>query len=155
MAPDCRIAPASDLKLVRELFREYAADIQVDLCFQGFKEELAALPGAYAPPRGALLLAFFGAEVAGCVALRPLDGRVCEMKRLYVRPAFRGLGVGRELASAIIAAARRAAYRAMRLDTLPQQMPAAMALYRGLGFLPIPPYNDNPLEGVQHLELTL
>jgi len=157
MSGDCLIAPASNMELVGQLFREYATDIQVDLCFQGFAQELATLPGAYAPPTGALLVACWGAAPAGCVALRPLDleGGVCEMKRLYVRAPFRGLGVGRELAGAIIAAARRATYRAMRLDTLPQQMPAAMALYRHLGFRPIPAYNDNPLAGVQHLELTL
>jgi len=161
------------LDSVRALFREYADEIQVDLCFQGFARELAELPGQYAPPLGRLLLARGGDQLAGCVGLRPFDeGRrpeagaapsnrlptgpttTCEMKRLYVRPAFRGRGMGRALARAVIDAAREIGYERMRLDTL-AHMTAALDLYRALGFGDAPPYRHNPLPGATYLERNL
>lgn len=151
------IGQASDaaaFELAASLFREYQTAIGVDLCFQGFAEELAGLPGAYAPPRGRLLIAHVGTEAAGCVALRPLEDGIAEMKRLYVRDAFRGTGLGRRLAGAVIAAARDAGYARMRLDTL-DTMTAAIALYRALGFVEIAPYRPNPLPGPRFFELRL
>jgi ribosomal protein S18 acetylase RimI-like enzyme len=142
------------LAAARQLFEEYAASLDISLCFQGFDEELSSLPGAYAPPRGRLLLASRGKESAGCVALRPLEPEICEMKRLYVRPAYRSDGVGRLLAERVIHEAAMAGYRRMRLDTLPT-MEAALALYRRLGFQEIAPYTANPVKGAVFLELQL
>jgi putative acetyltransferase len=139
---------------VHTLFEEYAASLEVDLCFQGFEQELATLPGDYVRPNGRLLLAWWYDEVAGCVALRRIDPNVCEMKRLYVRPAYRSHGVGRALALRAIGEARQAGYRSMRLDSLPS-MKSALSLYRTLGFQDIAPYRDNPVEGTAFLELQL
>lgn len=148
-----------ELAQARELFLEYAAWLGVDLCFQHFDEELAGLPGAYALPRGRLLLAVADEQAAGCVALRPLAGDmpaggVAEIKRLWVRPAFRHLRLGHRLVSQAIAAAREVGYRRVVLDTLPQ-MEAARALYQSFGFLPMHPYYDNPLPGVIYLGLDI
>lgn len=138
----------------RELFLEYADAIGTNLEYQGFSAELDALPNPYIPPRGALLLADVGAELAGCVALRPLNKDVGEMKRLYVRSNYRKLRLGQRLVEAIIETARAAGYRELRLDTLPT-MVAAQALYRRLGFIEIPPYNDTHLPGTRFYSLTL
>ncbi len=147
-------APGPELAAVRDLFLEYAGSLNFSLCFQDFETELEGLPGAYAPPRGILLLAQDGGEAAGCVGVRPLDAGRCEMKRLYVREHHRGSGLGRRLAERAIAFARAAGYRSMLLDTLPQ-MEAATRLYRELGFARCAPYYDNTPIGSSCLELRL
>jgi ribosomal protein S18 acetylase RimI-like enzyme len=144
-----------DLDHVRALFREYGEWLGEDLCLHGFGAELENLPGPYAPPGGRLLLARLGGEPAGCVALRALEGDACELKRLYVRPAFRGRGVGRALVASALEAARAAGYRRVCLDTLPRRMAEAQALYRAFGFTPIEPYYANPIPGAVYLALTL
>jgi GNAT superfamily N-acetyltransferase len=140
---------------VRTLFVEYASSLGFSLCFQNFDQELEGLPGAYRRPEGRLLLARIGEEDAGCVALRKTGLEICEMKRLYVRPALRGHGVGRRLALAAIAAARDIGYSTVRLDTVEPLMPEAVALYRQLGFHPIAPYTANPVAGALYMELDL
>jgi ribosomal protein S18 acetylase RimI-like enzyme len=145
----------ADLATARSLFREYADSIGVDLCFQDFETELATLPGAYRPPRGALLLAERRGEAAGCVALRPLEPpAVAELKRLYVRPSARGAGLGAALTEAALETARAAGYARIRLDTLPT-MAAAQALYRRLGFREVAPYRLNPIPGALYMERDL
>ena len=143
-----------ELPAVRRLFEEYAASLDVDLGFQDFKRELRELPGEYAPPAGRVLLALEEDEPAGCVALRPYEPEVCEMKRLYVRPAFQGARLGRRLAEAIVEAAKDAGYEFMRLDTLPA-MEAARRLYRSLGFEEIEAYRHNPVHGTTFFQLDL
>ena len=143
-----------DIERARSLFREYETSLGVDLCFQGFEQELAGLPGAYAPPSGRLLLAVDGDRPAGCIALRPLGADGCEMKRLYVRPEFRGRRVGRLLAERLLAEARAIGYARLRLDTLPS-MKEAIPLYRSLGFAEIAPYYANPVPGALFMELAL
>jgi putative acetyltransferase len=149
---------ASEVALATTLFREYAAGLGVDLCFQNFDAEVASLPGVYAAPGGGLLLAFVGAELAGCGAFRPFagagHGSACEMKRLYVRPPFRRYGLGRRLAEALLEAARRAGYASMLLDTL-GNMAAAQQLYASLGFAEIAPYYRNPFPDVHYLKAHL
>jgi putative acetyltransferase len=139
----------------RDLFLEYAQSLGFSLCFQNFDRELASLPGDYAPPGGRLLLADCEGQLAGCVALHPLDPTICEMKRLYLRPQFRGKGLGRALADRTIAEARHIGYRRMRLDTVEPVMKDAVAMYRKLGFQEIAPYCPNPMAGVVYMELQL
>ena len=139
----------------RVLFLEYANSLNFSLCFQSFEKELAQLPGEYAPPGGRLLLAAHGSELAGCVALHKLENEICEMKRLYVRPQFRGKGLGRVLAERIVADAREIGYKRLRLDTVEPVMRGAVALYRKLGFREIAPYRENPIQGALYMELEL
>ena len=150
-----KVESAEEISCARELFKEYAASLGIDLCFQNFDKELAELPGDYVPPSGRLFLAVKDDQTAGCVALRRIADGVCEMKRLYVRPRFRGTGLGHTLAEAVIQAAREIGYRRMRLDTLPGKMDRAIAMYRALGFKEIEPYYSNPVESAVFMELEL
>jgi ribosomal protein S18 acetylase RimI-like enzyme len=141
----------------RRLFIEYSEWLGLDLCFQNFERELSELPGSYAPPEGRLFLAVSGGRIAGCTGLRKIgdDNKTCEMKRLYVRPEFRGQGLGRAMALKLIEEARLVGYERMRLDTLPAQMGEAIKMYRSLGFREIEPYYHNPVEGALFMELIL
>jgi GNAT superfamily N-acetyltransferase len=146
---------AGQIAAARQLFREYAEALAVDLCFQDFEAELRDLPGRYSPPRGIILLAAGpDDEMAGCAAVRPIDAEVCEMKRLFVRPPFRRWGLGRRLAEATLAFARNARYHTMRLDTL-RRLGPALELYRDLGFREAAPYYENPIDDVVYMELEL
>lgn len=139
----------------RELFLEYAQSLGFSLCFQNFDQELAGLPGDYTPPEGRLLLAECDGQLAGCVALHEIEPGICEMKRLYLRPQFRGKGLGRALAERIIAEARQIGYERMRLDTVEPVMKDAVAMYRKLGFKEVAPYRTNPIAGAIYMELDL
>lgn len=165
------IVPADNpvrIEAVRELFKEYAASLSFNLCFQSFEEELARLPGEYAPWSGMLLLGLVDDQVGGCVAFHQLEGEmagvhdklyggseVCEMKRLYVRPEFRGCGLGRELIDSILNCAAAVGYRKIRLDTVPSEMGKAVQIYQKLGFAEIAPYRSNPIPGAKYMELDL
>ncbi len=144
-----------NIEEARRLFVEYGESLGFSLCFQSFDQELAGLPGDYGPPSGCLLLAESEGQPAGCVALHRLEDGVCEMKRLYVRPAFRGRKIGLALANAVIAEARALGYQRMRLDTIAASMKEAVAMYRSLGFVEIPPYRPNPIESALYMELKL
>jgi putative acetyltransferase len=140
----------------RRLFEEYATSLGFSLCFQGFDKELAGLPGDYAPPSGRLLLANYSDEVAGCVALHPFGSEsICEMKRLYVRPQFRGRQIGQQLVASVIEDAKRIGYERLRLDTITSKMQKAIEIYRAYGFQEIPSYRENPIDGVIYMELEL
>ena len=139
----------------RALFREYEARLDLDLCFQGFEDELADLPGKYAKPDGRLFLAYSDEKLAGCIALRKLEPGVCEMKRLFVRNEFRGHKIGVQLIERLIADAREIGYEKMRLDTYPPKMAKAVSLYESHGFRPIAPYYENPYDGVLFMERVL
>jgi ribosomal protein S18 acetylase RimI-like enzyme len=154
VAVEIREPRAAELEEARRLVEEYVESLGIDLGFQQIEQELGEFPGAYGPPEGTLLLAYAGGEAAGCVAVRSLEGDCCEMKRLYVRPAFRGRGLGRALAAAALEAARQLGYGRMRLDTLPE-MEAARELYRRLGFKEIAPYRFNPTPGTAFMEREL
>jgi ribosomal protein S18 acetylase RimI-like enzyme len=148
------VASGAELEDIRSMFVEYAQSLNFNLCFQRFDEELRTLPGSYAAPRGRLILAQVDGRAAGCIALKPLAATICEMKRLYVRPSFRGRQLGAALVSRVIGDARASGYRSMRLDTIGGAMDHAIALYRSVGFQEIPPYYANPLPGVLYFELT-
>lgn len=148
-------AQIAQIAQARELFLEYAASLGFSLCFQNFDQELAALPGDYAPPEGRLLLAEWEGQLAGCGALHKLENDVCEMKRLYLRSQFRGKGIGRVMAERLIAEARAIGYRRMRLDTVGPVMKDAVAMYRKLGFKEIAPYRKNPMPGTLYMEIAL
>jgi len=150
-----QVESAHDITHARELFLEYAQSLGFSLCFQNFDKELADLPGDYAPPEGRLLLAEYDGQLAACVALHKLEAGICEMKRLYLRPQFRGKGLGRILADRIITEARQIGYRRMRLDTVEPVMKDAVAMYRRLGFHEIAPYRKNPIAGALYMELEL
>jgi len=143
------------IEQIRELFLEYARSLDFSLCFQSFDRELRELPGPYAIPDGRLILCRFEGMPAGCIALKKLEPGICEMKRLYVRPEFRGHQLGLKLATHLIREARRAGYHGMRLDTIPSAMHHAVKLYHSLGFSEIPPYYDNPLPQALYMELDL
>jgi putative acetyltransferase len=144
-----------DIDQIRALFLEYARALDFSLCFQSFDRELLQLPGPYGLPEGRLILCRFDGVPAGCIALKKLEPAICEMKRLYVRPEYRGHQLGLKLATHLIDEARRAGYVRMRLDTIPDAMPHALNLYRSLGFTDIPPYYNNPLPQALYLELKL
>ena len=144
-----------DVDHARTLFEEYAEGLGISLCFQNFDRELANLPGDYAPPDGRLLLATENDQLAGCIALRKLGAGACEMKRLFLRPAYRGKGLGRLLVHSIIDEARKLGYTTMRLDTLPGRMDQAIALYQSIGFVEIEPYYENPVEDAKFMQLEL
>jgi putative acetyltransferase len=150
-----QVETPAQIAQARELFLEYAQSLGFSLCFQGFDQELAGLPGDYAPPGGRLLLAEYRGQPAGCVALHQLEPGICEMKRLYLRPQFRGKGLGRVLAETVIAEARTMGCRKMRLDTVEPVMPNAVAMYRRLGFREIEAYRPNPIAGALYMELDL
>jgi putative acetyltransferase len=150
-----QVESPAQIEQARELFLEYAQSLGFSLCFQNFDQELAGLPGDYAPPDGRLLLANYREQLAGCVALHTLKPGICEMKRLYLRPQFRGRGLGRVLAETVISEARVIGCRKMRLDTVEPVMPNAVAMYRRLGFKEIEPYRTNPNAGVLYMELVL
>ena len=145
---------AEDVEIVRKLFREYQTSLGIDLCFQNFEVELAGLPGKYAPPEGRLYLAFEDHQAAGCAGLRKIEEGVCELKRLYVQPLYRGCGIGRRLTFQAVNDAREIGYDRMLLDTLPS-MDRALGLYRDLGFRPVAAYTSNPVEGALFMELKL
>lgn len=146
---------SAQIAQARELFLEYAASLGFSLCFQNFEAELAGLPGDYAPPEGRLLLMEWEGQLAGCGALHKLEPDICEMKRLYLRPQFRGKGLGRTMAERLIADAREIDYQRMRLDTVGPVMKDAVAMYRRLGFKEIAPYRENPMAGTLYMELEL
>ena len=150
-----QVESPAQIAQARELFLEYAQSLGFSLCFQSFDQELASLPGDYAQPQGRLLLATREGVTAGCVALHPLRDGICEMKRLYVRPQFRGQGLGKQLADEIIREARAIGYTLLRMDTVAAVMPEAVAMYRKMGFHEIAPYRPNPIEGALYMELTL
>ncbi|GED69280.1 acetyltransferase CD1211 [Brevibacillus reuszeri] len=149
-----RVTGENQYQQVRELFTEYVDSLGIDLSFQNIETELQSLPGEYAEPEGCILLATYEEQTAGCVALRKIDEDVCEMKRLYVKPNYKGKGIGRELASSIIEEAKKRGYSYIRLDTLPT-MGQAISLYSSLGFYEIEPYRFNPIQGTKYLELGL
>ena len=150
-----QVVNKADVDEVRDLFREYETWLGLDLCFQDFEAELAALPGKYAPPDGRLYLAYSDDRPAGCIAMRPLTDGICEVKRLYVRRQFRGLGIGKLLIEQLIVDAREIGHKTMRLDTYPSKMAKAVKLYEFDGFRPLEPYYNNPHEGVLFMELDL
>ena len=149
-----RAGSPEQIAAIRDLFTEYVQWLGINLCYQDYPTEFAELPWKYAPPRGDLLLALVGGQAAGCVALKPIDQETAEFKRFYVRPAFRGRGVGRALGKAIVDVARRLGYRRLWLDTLPS-MEAAVAVYIALGFRPIAPWHHTPVKGTLFMELDL
>jgi putative acetyltransferase len=150
-----QVESSAEVAIVRKLFVEYAESLGFSLCFQNFDGELAGLPGDYSPPNGRLLLARCGDKSAGCVALHSLEPSICEIKRLYVRPQFRGTGLGKMLTSTVISEAKGIGYKKIRLDTVEPKMKNAVGLYRALGFREIGPYRPNPIEGAMYMELEL
>ena len=145
----------AEIQQARELFKEYEAALGISLCFQNFEQELAGLPGDYAPPNGRLLLAREYDQVMGCIALRQLGPTTCEMKRLFVRPEYRDRGLGRVMVEAIIEEARKIGYTHVRLDTIADRMDRAVSLYKSIGFVEIPPYRNNPVDTATFMELDL
>lgn len=150
-----QVFKTEQIEAARTLFREYERWLDTDLCFQGFEQELKTLPGRYAEPDGRLLIAYIDDKLAGCVAMRKLEESVCEMKRLYLRPAARGTGLGNRLIESVIEEARKEGYGSIRLDTYPKKMGKAVSLYESHGFRPIAPYYENPHSDVLFMELKL